>query len=149
MWILSFLPDSFLFWVINLILVLGLAGTLSSFFIRFIPFLFPYATPIKITGIVLLVLGVWFRGGYDVEMKWREKVREVEAKVAAAEAKSQEVNTVIEKVYVDRVRVVTETKVVIKKQIVEKEKIIDSVCVVVPEAIQILNQAAKNPGASK
>jgi len=149
MWILSFLPDSFLFWIINLILLLGLAGTLSSFFIRFIPFLFPYATPIKITGIVLLVLGVWFRGGYDVEMKWREKVKEVEAKVAAAEAKSQEVNTVIEKVYVDRVRVVTETKVVIKKQIVEKEKIIDSVCVVVPEAIEILNQAAKNPGASK
>ena len=149
MWILSFLPDSFLFWVINLILVLGLAGTLSSFFIRFIPFLFPYATPIKITGIVLLVLGVWFRGGYDVEMKWREKVKEVEAKVAAAEAKSQEVNTVIEKVYVDRVQVVTQTKVVIQKQIVEKEKIIDSVCVVAPEAIQILNQAAKNPGASK
>jgi hypothetical protein len=149
MFILSFLPDSFLFWVINLILVLGLAGTVSSFFIRFIPFLFPYATPIKITGIILLVLGVWFRGGYDVEMKWREKVKEVEAKVAAAEAKSQEVNTVIEKVYVDRVKVVTETKVVIKKQIVEKEKIIDSVCVVVPEAIQILNQAAKNPGASK
>jgi hypothetical protein len=149
MWILSFLPDSFLFWVINLILLLGLAGTLSSFFIRFIPFLFPYATPIKITGIILLVLGVWFRGGYDVEMKWREKVKEVEAKVAAAEAKSQEVNTVIEKVYVDRVKVVTETKVVIKKQIVEKEKIIDSVCVVVPEVIQIMNEAAKNPGASK
>ena len=149
MWILSFLPDSFLFWVINLILLVGLAGTLSSFFIRYIPFLFPYATPIKITGIVLLVLGVWFRGGYDVEMKWREKVKEVEAKVAEAEAKSKEINTVIEKVYVDRVQVVTQTKVVIQKQIVEKEKIIDSVCVVAPEAIAILNQAAKNPGASK
>jgi carbamoyltransferase len=45
---------------------------------------------------VLLVLGVWLRGGYDVEMSWRAKVAEAEARVAAAEQKSQETNTVIE-----------------------------------------------------
>jgi hypothetical protein len=147
--LLSFLPDSFLLWAINLILLVGLVGTLSSYFIRFIPPLFPYAGLVKTLGIVLLVVGVYFKGGYGVEMEWRNKVAEVEAKVAAAEAKSKEVNTVIQKVYVDKVKIVTDTKIVIQKEIVEKEKIIDAECKVAPDAITILNEAAKTPGASK
>ena len=146
---LSFIPDSFLFWIINVILVTGLVGTLSSFFIRFIPFLFPYATPIKITGIALLVLGVWFRGGYDVEMSWREKVAEVEAKVAKAEAQSKEANVQIKTVYLDKVKIVKEKEIVIQKQIVEVAAKIDAECKIAPEALDILNEAAKNPGASK
>ena len=149
MFLLNFIPDSFLIWVVNSILLVGLLGTLSSYFIRFIPPLFPYAGLVKTLGIVLLVAGVYFKGGYGVEMEWRNKVAEVEAKVAAAEAKSKEVNTVIQKVYVDKVKIVTDTKIVIQKEIVEKEKIIDAECKVAPEAITILNEAAKNPGASK
>ena len=129
--------------------MIGLVGTLSSYFIRFIPPLFPYAGLIKTIGIVLLVVGVYFRGGYGVEMEWRARVAEVEAKVAAAEAKSKQVNTVIQKVYVDKVKVVTDTKIVIQEKIVEKEKIIDAECKVAPDAITILNEAAKTPGASK
>ena len=149
MFLLSFLPDSFLLWVINTILLVGLVGTLSSYFIRFIPPLIPYAGLVKTIGIVLLVAGVYFRGGYGVEMEWRARVAEVEAKVAAAEAKSKEVNTVIQKVYVDKVKIVTDTKIVIQEKIVEKEKIIDAECKIEPEAISILNEAAKTPGASK
>ena len=97
----------------------------------------------------MLVVGVYFRGGYGVEMEWRARVAEVEAKVAAAEAKSKQVNTVIQKVYVDKVKIVTDTKIVIQEKIVEKEKIIDAECKVAPDAITILNEAAKTPGASK
>jgi len=147
--LLNFIPDSFLIWVVNSILLVGLLGTFSSYFIRFIPPLFPYAGLVKTLGIILLVAGVYFKGGYGVEMEWRNKVAEVEAKVAAAEAKSKQVNTVIQKVYVDKVKIVTDTKIVIQKEIVEKEKIIDAECKVAPEAITILNEAAKTPGASK
>lgn len=149
MFLLNFIPDSFLIWVVNSILLVGLLGTFSSYFIRFIPPLFPYAGLVKTLGIILLVAGVYFKGGYGVEMEWRNKVAEVEAKVAAAEAKSKQVNTVIQKVYVDKVKIVTDTKIVIQKEIVEKEKIIDAECKVAPEAITILNEAAKTPGASK
>lgn len=149
MFLLSFLPDSFLIWAINLILLVGLVGTLSSYFIRFIPPLIPYAGLVKTIGIILLVAGVYFRGGYGVEMEWRARVAEVEAKVAAAEAKAKEANTVIQKVYVDKIKVVTDTKIVIQEKIVEKEKIIDAECKVAPEAISILNEAAKMPGANK
>ena len=124
-------------------------GTFSSYFIRYIPPLIPYANAVKIGGILLLVLGVYFKGGYSVEIEWRERVKEVEAKVAVVEQKSQAANVVIQKVYVDKVKVVHDTKVVIQEKIIEKEKIIDAECKVAPEALDILNQAAKNPGASK
>lgn len=119
MWLLHFLPDGFIFWVINLILVLGLIGTLSSFFIRFIPFLFPYATPIKIIGIVLLVIGVWFRGGYDVEMSWREKIAEMQAKIEAAEKKSKEANKALD----DKL---SNNRSVIKDRVNENNKAIEA-----------------------
>ena len=119
MWLLHFLPDGFIFWVINIILVLGLIGTLSSFFIRFIPFLFPYATPIKIVGIVLLVIGVWFRGGYDVEMSWREKIADMQAKIEAAEKKSKEANKALD----DKV---TNNRNVIKDRVNENNKAIEA-----------------------
>lgn len=149
MFLLNFIPDSFLIWAINAILLMGLVGTLSSYFIRFIPPLYPYAGLVKTLGIVLLVLGVWFRGGYDVEMEWRDRVKEVEAKVAAAEAESKKVNTVLQKVYVEKIKLVKDLQVVIQERIVEKEKIIDAECKVAPEALDILNEAAKNPGTSK
>ena len=149
MWVLSFVPDSFLLWIVNTILIAGLIGTFSSYFIRFIPPLIPYAGLVKTVGIVLLVAGVYLKGGYGVEMEWRARVAEVEAKVAKAEAQSKEANTVIQKVYVDKIKLVTDTKIVIQEKIVEKEKIIDAECRVAPEAITILNEAAKNPGASK
>ena len=149
MFLLNFLPDAFLLFIINTILVVGLIGALSSYFIRFIPTLIPYAEAVKIGGIILLVLGVYFKGGYSVEMEWRDKVAKVEEKVAVVEEKSKEFNVVVQKVFVDKVKVVHDTKVVVQEKIVEKEKIIDAECKVAPDAIEILNQAAKNPGASK
>jgi hypothetical protein len=143
MWVLSFLPDAFLFWVINVILVVGLAGTLSSYFIRFIPFLFPYATPVKICGIILLVLGVWFRGGYDVEMAWRNKVADLETKIAVSEQQSKEANTKLETVVKEKVKIVKEIQVVIQDRIVKEASKIDAECKVVPEVITILNDAAR------
>lgn len=149
MFLLSFLPDAFLLFIINTILVVGLLGALSSYFIRFIPTLIPYSEAVKIAGIVLLVLGVYLKGGYSVEMEWRAKVKEVEEKVVVVEQKSQEANVVVQKVFVDRVKVVRDTKIVVQEKIVEVEKIIDAECKVAPEALDLLNQAAKNPGASK
>lgn len=149
MFLLSFLPAAFLLFIINSILVVGLLGALSSYFIRFIPTLIPYAEAVKIAGIVLLVLGVYLKGGYSVEMEWREKVAKVEEKVAVVEEKSVEANVIIKKVYVDKIKVVKDTKIVVQEKIVEVEKIIDAECKVAPEALDLLNQAAKNPGASK
>jgi hypothetical protein len=146
MWMLAFIPDAFLAWVINTILITGIVGFLASFFfgyvVRWLPAIAPYHLLIQVVSIVLLVSGVYFKGGYSVEMAWREKVAELESKVAVAEQKSKEVNTQIQTVYVDRVKVVKEKQIVIQEKLKTVEVKIDANCKVVPEAIDILNDAA-------
>ena len=77
-------------------------------------------------------------------MMWRDRVAAMEEKVAAAEVKSAKTNTVIQKVYVDKVKVVKDTQYVIQERIKEVEKLIDKDCRVAPEAVDIHNDAAKN-----
>jgi len=152
MWMLSFVPDAMLAWVVNTILIAGIISFVASFFfgyvVRWLPAIAPYHLLIQIVSIVLLVSGVYFKGGYSVEMAWREKVTELEAKVAVAEQQSKEANTQIQTVYVDRVKVVKEKQIVIQEKIKTVEAKIDSICKVAPEAIDILNEAA-NPGEKK
>ena len=109
MWILHLLPDALIAWIINTILVAGAVVTVAGFFVRFIPFVNTYRVPVQIAGILLLTMGVYFEGGYSTEMAWRERVREVEAKLQVAETRSAEVNTEIV------TRVVTQTKLVTQR----------------------------------
>jgi energy-coupling factor transporter transmembrane protein EcfT len=143
---LAFFPDAFLAWIINTILIVGIVGFIASFFfgfvVRWIPTIAPYHLLIQVISIVLLVGGVYFKGGYSVEMAWRERVAELEAKIAISEQKSKEVNEKIITVYKDRVKVVKETQVVIQEKIKEVEVKIDSQCTVDNSVIQILNDAA-------
>jgi hypothetical protein len=146
MFLLNFIPDAFLLWVVNAILIAGIIGTVVAFFfgffIRFIPWIIPYRMLLQIVALVLLIAGVYFKGGVGVEMSWRARVAEMEAKVAKAEAESKTANEKIKTVYVDKVRVVKETQVVIQEKLKTVEVKIDANCKVVPEAISILNEAA-------
>lgn len=148
MWLLHFLPDSFILFIVYCVLAAGAVFTLASYLVKWIPGISAYKLPMRIGGIFLLICGVYFYGGYSTEMIWRERVAEMEAKVAEAEQKSAKVNTVIKKVYVDRVKRVTEQKVVIQDRIVKEKEIIDKDCRVPAEAISILNSAARGPKAT-
>ena len=87
-------------------LLAGILLTAAAFFIRRIPVINQYRTPAQVLGIALLVAGVYWRGGYAIEMEWRERVAEVEARVAAAEAKSAEENVKIVTKVVTKIQVV-------------------------------------------
>ena len=139
------LPESFLIFIINALLVAGLIGMVIGFIGGKIPFVGTYATIIKIVSIVLFCIGVYWKGGYSVEEDWRQRVAEMEAKIKIAEEKSKEVNTVIETKYKDRVKKVTETRNIIVEKIKINEKIIDAKCELDPVVISILNEAAKKP----
>jgi hypothetical protein len=86
----------------------GVLGLVASWFITFIPFLNIYRKWIQIASILLLVAGIYWYGGYSNEMLWRARVAEMEAKVAAAEAKSKETNKEIETKIVERTKVIRE-----------------------------------------
>jgi hypothetical protein len=154
MWMLSFVPDSLLLWIVNTILVVGAVGSFLSFFVLHkilnkFPALAPYHLLIQIVSIVLLVAGVYLKGGYGVEMAWRERVANLEAKIKVAEEQSSTANDQIRTVVKEKIKVVKEVQVVVQERIKEVEKQIDAECKVDPEAINIINDAAKNQVRSK
>ena len=143
MWLLHLLPTSLILWIVNIAMIAGAIGILASFFIKFIPFINIYRTPIQIVSIIVFCSGIYWYGGYTTEMMWRDQVAQMEAKVAESEVKSKKVNRVIQKVYVDRVKVVKQDVVVIQEKIREISNTIDKDCKITPEAIDLLNQAAR------
>jgi preprotein translocase subunit SecF len=154
MWYLSFLPDSLLLYIVNGVLIVGAIGSFFSFFllhrvVRWFPAIAPYHLILQIVSAVLLVVGIYFKGGYGVEMSWREKVADLEAKVKIAEEKSQQVNTVIQTKVVEKIKVVKDVQVVLQDRIVKVKEKIDAECKVAPEAIIIHNDAAKTPEKEK
>ncbi len=108
MWLLHLLPDSLILFFTYCLIGAGVLGLVASWFITFIPFLNIYRKWIQIASILLLIAGIYWYGGYSNEMLWRERVAEMEAKVAAAEAKSKETNKEIETKIVERTRVIRE-----------------------------------------
>ena len=145
MWMMHLLPESFLIFIINALLVAGLIGMVTGFIGGKIPFVKTYATIIKIVSIVLFCVGLYLKGGYSLEQDWRQRVAELEEKVKDAEEKSRQTNVVIETKYRDRVKTITSTRERIVEKIKEREKVIDAKCELDPTVISILNEAAKKP----
>jgi hypothetical protein len=149
MWMLSFVPDSFLIWIVNTILVVGAVGSFLSFFVLHkilnkIPALAPYYLLIQVVSAALLVAGIYFKGGYDVEANWRDRVRVAQEKAALAEQQAKEANVKLDAEIKKKQRVVKENTIVYRDRIREVAKVIDKECKVAPEAIDIHNAAAKN-----
>jgi uncharacterized coiled-coil protein SlyX len=154
MWILHFLPDSFIQFIIHTILLVGLVGTFLSFFVvnkilRAFPFLSQYVTIAQVASAVLLVAGVYLEGGLSAEMQWRERVKEAEAKVAVVEDKSKELNQALETERKKKQKVKVEYYNTVKTQIKEVEKQINADCRLDPTVNELLNKAATNPEKSK
>lgn len=142
---LQFLPDAVILWFCNILLLVGIVLTALGFFVHRIPFLYQYQLPFKIGGVLLLAAGVYFRGGYAVEMTWRERVAELEKKLSVAEAKSAEVNTVVQNRIVYRDKVIKEQgKTLIEYVDREVVKTIPAQCDRLPqELIDVHNRAAR------
>ena len=84
-------------------------------------------------------------GGFGIEQVWRERVKELEGKVKAAEEKSQKINTVVKEKIVYKTKVIKQQETVYVDRIKEVATKIDAKCEVEPEAIDILNKAATDP----
>ena len=154
MWALSWLPDSILLYVINTVLLVGAVGSFLSFFLLHrilnkFPALAPYHLLMQIVSAVLLVAGIYLKGGYGVEMTWRERVKEAEAKVAVVEEQSREINRQLEEERKKKQQVKVEYYNTVKTQIKEVEKQINAECKLDPKVNELLNKAAINPEKAK
>jgi energy-coupling factor transporter transmembrane protein EcfT len=151
MWILHFLPDALILWICNIVLLAGILLTTVAFFIKRIPVINQYRIPAQVLGIALLVVGVYWRGGYAIEQEWRERVAAVEARVAAAEAASREENTkivtkVVTKTQIIRTRGETITKYIDREIVKYDTKFAPGgQCEIPQEFIKVINDAAEAP----
>ena len=147
MWILNWLPN----WIFYGIFFVGLLGLLATYVMEFIPFVSSYRTPIQAVSILAIVIGTYMSGAISNEESWQAKVKEMEAKVAAAEIQSQKENIkVIEKV-------VTKTEYITRRgqdiiQYVDREVVKydtkfapSGVCELPKEFIKAINNAAETP----
>jgi len=145
MWIINWLPE----FIVHLIFLAGVVGTIAGFVLGFIPLISKYKLPIQIISLLLLSLGVYLEGGLAEKAKWELRVKEMEAKVAQAETKSAIVNTeIVEKVITQKQIVKVKGDKVI--EYIDREvKVYDNTCTVPEIAIKAHNMAAKNEEPSE
>jgi hypothetical protein len=145
-WLIANIIGIVPFWVWLAIACTGGIGYFFSGIITMIPFLMPYKEPVKIAFIVICLGGTFMCGGDGVTSIWQAQIKEANARIEAAEAKSKEVNLVIQKEYIDRVKTVKEVQVQIQDRIVKDSTVIDAECKLAPEVILDLNAAAMPKG---
>lgn len=141
MWILEWLPN----WIFYAILLLGLLAFAATYLLKLIPIpaLYVYRTPIQIASVLMIVFGVYMSGSIANNESWLAKVREVEAKLAEAQAKgAQETVKIVEKiVYKEKVVKEKGQKVV---EYVDREVVkYDSSCQIPPSFVDAHNQAVE------
>jgi len=142
MFILEFLPDNIIIAIVGGCIAIGIVGLIIDYIIYRIPFLLPFRFIIKFISTIILLVGVYFAGAYVTELVWKERVAEVQMRVAIAEAKSHEVNTIIQEKVVQKIKVV-EKKVIVNHNIIEKHKeIINAECKIPDIAFKIYNISA-------
>jgi hypothetical protein len=139
MWIFKFLPD----WFFHAFGIVGILAILASMFLKRIPFVENYYLPIRIVGFVTLCFGIFFEGALYNNAEWVARVKEMEAKVATAEAESKKENIkIVEKIVVKQ-QVVKERGEDIIKYVDREITKYDSTCVIPKEFVKALNDAAQ------
>ena len=145
MWILHFLPDSIILAFCNILLLSGMIATAAGWVAHRVPALWSYQLGFKLAGIVLLVLGVYFRGGLAVETEWRERVAEVEARLALAEKASADANKNIEVRTQQRVTQIRQRMTYVR-QYVDREVVkYNDQCSIPESFVRAHNSAAEAP----
>ena len=139
MWIINFIPNFYYY-----LTMLGVLLLLASWALKIVPIVRTYALPIQIVGLIMTLAGVFWMGGVAVEREWQARVKEVEARLAVAEAKSAKANTRIV------TKVVTKTQIIRDKaqdrtKYIEREIVkYDDKCQIPDEAMKALNAAVNN-----
>ena len=139
-WLVNFLPE----WIFHIVIFLGVSSLIASAILKRLPALYAYSFVTYFAGLVLIVSGVWFEGALTEKANWEEKVKELETRAQVAEAKSQQVNTVIETKIVERVKIVKDTKNANKETAKLIARQLDDRCVVPESTVVLINSASQN-----
>lgn len=137
MWILQFLPN----WIFYLLLLTGIAAFLVTHFVKVLP----NAQLIKLASVATVIVSIYMIGAISNNDAWLAKIKDLEVKVAAAEAKSAAANTDIVEKTVVKTQVVKQRGQDIVRYVDREVVKYDTTCVIPKEFVLIHNKAAEAP----
>lgn len=137
MWILQFLPN----WIFYLTLIAGIAALLITHFVKVLP----NAQLIKLASVATVLASIYMIGAISNNDAWLAKIKDLEVKVAQAEAKSATLNTDIVQKTVTKTQVIKERGQDIVKYVDREVVKYDTTCVIPKEFVLIHNRAAEAP----
>ena len=137
MWILQFLPN----WLFFVLFFTCLAAFLAVKFLKFIP----HGELVQAASIVLALFAIFMIGAISNNDAWLARVKELEVKVAQAEAQSATVNTDIVEKTVVKTQVVRERGKDIVRYVDREVVKHDVNCVIPQEFVTVHNRAAEAP----
>lgn len=137
MWILQFLPN----WLFFALFFLSLAAFLTVKFLKILP----QAQAIQWASVAIAAFSLFMIGAISNNDAWLQRVRELETKVAQAEAQSAELNTKIVETTNTKTQVVRERGRDIVKYVDREVIKFDTTCVIPKEFVTAHNRAAEAP----
>jgi hypothetical protein len=137
MWILQFLPN----WIFYLLLLCGVAAFVVTKFIKILP----NAQLIQLASVAAVVVSTYMISAINNNDAWLAKIKDLEVKVAEAEAKSATLNTDIVQKTVTKTQVVKQRGQDIIKYVDREVVKFDNTCVIPKEFVLTHNQAAEAP----
>lgn len=140
----SVIPTAVITWIVNGLVVVGVVGVCASWIARWIPFVSTYRGPVQLVGIVCLVLGVYMKGGADVEMRWRTQVAELQTKADRAAEQSRAANEKLADEIKKSQQLTKDVKNAVKAGIKANAGKMDSQCTVDSVAIELHNRSSRN-----
>lgn len=155
MWLITFLPDAMVAFVIYTIIAVGAGLIAISMLTRWIPGVSGYQTPLQVFGAVILMFGIYLQGGRANEEHWQARIQELELKLSQAQVDSGNKNIEIQTQIVTKTRLLREKgdDIIryIDREVVKNQEVIRYIekCPVPKEIIDahnaaaVLNQAAQ------
>lgn len=137
MWILQFLPN----WLFFALFFLSLAAFLTAKFLKILP----QAQAIQWASVAVAAFSLFMIGAISNNDAWLQRVRELETKVAQAEAQSAQVNTDIVEKTVVKTQVIKQRGQDIIKYVDREVVKFDTTCIIPKEFVTTHNRAAEAP----
>lgn len=137
MWILQFLPN----WIFYVLCFAGIAAFLVTKFVKILP----NAQLIQAASVAVVAVSIYMIGAISNNDAWLARVKEMETKVAEAEAKSATANTDIVEKTVIKTQVIKERGQDIVKYVDREVVKYDTTCLVPKEFVAAHNKAAEAP----
>jgi hypothetical protein len=163
-WMINFIPN--IFW--TLVLLSGITAILASYFLSKIPLVTQYKLPLRVGGVVALIVGIYAQGIIANEAIWQARTEELKKQVATAEESAKTANTELATVisekrkleatknkevikYIDKWKTKEVLKEVTGPERVRVEEVIKYIenCPVPKELLDIHNKGAQRSGDKK